>query len=231
MMSDGFDKILSTGGIMETNLKKSPLVDPSALGLFGLTVVTLVASSQKLGFTQGTSFIIPWAIFLGAMAQLYAAHIDSKRENLFGTTVFAAFGLFWLGVAASWMTSLGVFGEAMAEAADPRQLGVAFVAYLGFSLVLTVAATQTNKVLLLDFICIDLLFAGLVLSTLAGSHFGHLLAAYSELLVSLISFYAFSANILNGHFKSVLLPVGKPLNLFSGAGVSDSAKTNIPKVA
>ncbi|OPL08780.1 MAG: hypothetical protein AVO33_09410 [delta proteobacterium ML8_F1] len=199
---------------METNSQKNSLVDPSALGLFGLTVVTLVASSQKLGFTQGTALIVPWAIFLGAAAQLYAAHVDSKRENLFGTTVFGAFGLFWLGVAASWMIASGAWGEELALGADPKQLGVAFVAYFGFSLVLTLAATKTNKVLLLDFIFIDALFAGLILSTLADSHLGHLLAGYSELLVSIISFYAFSANILNGHFKRIVLPVGKPLNLF-----------------
>ena len=38
--------------------------DPSALGLFGLAVITLVASSQKLGITTGVSLVLPWAIFL-----------------------------------------------------------------------------------------------------------------------------------------------------------------------
>lgn len=37
--------------------------DPSAMGLFGLAIVTLVASSQKLGITEGLSYAIPWAIF------------------------------------------------------------------------------------------------------------------------------------------------------------------------
>ena len=52
--------------------------DPSALGLFGLAMVTLVASSQKLGITQGVSFVFPWAIFLGGFAQLFACLNDSK---------------------------------------------------------------------------------------------------------------------------------------------------------
>jgi uncharacterized protein len=39
--------------------------DPTALGLFGLAMVTLVASSQKMGLTQGTSMVLPWAVFLG----------------------------------------------------------------------------------------------------------------------------------------------------------------------
>lgn len=73
--------------------------DPSAMGLFGLAIVTLVASSQKLGITDGLSYAIPWAIFLGAFAQLFACIQDSKRNNTFGTTAFGAYafsGLRWV---------------------------------------------------------------------------------------------------------------------------------------
>lgn len=51
-----------------TRYIKMMKADPSALGLFGLAMVTLVASTQKLGWTEGLSFVIPWAIFLGAFA-------------------------------------------------------------------------------------------------------------------------------------------------------------------
>lgn len=61
--------------------------DPSALGLFGLAIITLVASSQKLGLTSGVSFVIPWAIFLGASAQLMASIHDFKHNNTFGAAV------------------------------------------------------------------------------------------------------------------------------------------------
>ena len=49
------------------------VADPTPLGVFGLAMVTLVAASQKLGWTSGTSFIIPWALFLGATAQFVAS--------------------------------------------------------------------------------------------------------------------------------------------------------------
>ena len=62
----------------ETQNVRITNADPSALGLFGLAMVTLVASSQKLGLTEGTSFILPWAIFLGGFAQLFACINDSK---------------------------------------------------------------------------------------------------------------------------------------------------------
>lgn len=53
--------------------------DPSALGLFGLAIVTLVSSSEKLGITTGLSLIVPWAIFLGASAQLFACIGESPH--------------------------------------------------------------------------------------------------------------------------------------------------------
>lgn len=189
--------------------------DPSALGLFGLAMVTLVASSQKLGITTGTSLVIPWAIFLGAFAQLFACIHDAKRQNLFGTTAFGAYALFWFGVASTWLIQNGVFGKAMAEAADVKQLGFAFVGYLIFTLVMTLASAETNKMLFIIFILIDLLFVGLSLSALGiMAHEMHLLAAYSEVAISAVAFYGFAANILNGHFGYTFLPLGKPLGIF-----------------
>lgn len=199
----------------ETKTVKIANADPSALGLFGLAIVTLVASSQKLGITTGTSLVIPWAIFLGAFAQLFACIHDAKRQNLFGTTAFGAYALFWFGVAASWMIQNGVFGAKMAETADAKQLGFAFLGYLIFTLVMTLAATETNKTLLVIFVLIDFLFVGLTFSTLGiAEHAMHNLAAYSELAISIVSFYGFAANILNGHFGYTFLSLGKPLGKF-----------------
>lgn len=189
--------------------------DPSALGLFGLAMVTLVASSQKLGLTQGYSFVIPWAIFLGAFAQLFACINDSKRMNTFGTTAFGAYAFFWMGVAASWMISMGVFGEALASNVDPRQLGFAFLGYLIFTIFMTIGAMETHKVLFLIFFFIDFLFIGLTLDSFGiMGGFPHQLAAYSELIISILSFYGAGASVLNDHFGRVFLPVGKPFGIF-----------------
>ena len=189
--------------------------DPSALGLFGLAMVTLVASSQKLGITEGTSFIIPWAIFLGGFAQLFACINDSKRQNTFGTTAFGAYALFWFGVASSWMIKAGVFGEALQAAVDPRQLGFAFLGYLIFSVIMTIGSMETNKVLFVIFVLIDLLFIGLTLDSFGiGGEFPHKLAAYSELVIALCSFYGCASNVLNAHFGREFLPAGKPFGIF-----------------
>ncbi|MBU5438820.1 acetate uptake transporter [Tissierella sp. MSJ-40] len=189
--------------------------DPSALGLFGLAMVTLVASSQKLGITQDVSFVIPWAIFLGAFAQLFACINDSKRNNTFGTTAFGGYAFFWLGVAMSWMIKMSVFGETMAASIDPKQLGFAFLGYLIFTIYMTIGAMETHKVLFIIFFLINFLFLGLTLDSFnIMSGFSHKLAAYSELLISIFSFYGSAASVLNEHFGKEFLPVGKPFGIF-----------------
>ncbi|WP_078547678.1 acetate uptake transporter [Litchfieldia alkalitelluris] len=194
---------------------KITTADPSALGLFGLAMVTFVASSQKLGLTEGLSFVIPWAFFLGGIAQLFACVQDAKHNNTFGTTAFGAFGLFWFGVGMSWLIQLGAFGEHLAADVDPRQLGVAFLGYLIFSIYMTIGAMETNKVLFIIFVFIDFLFIGLSLSSFGIMREGmHMLAAVSELIIALLSFYGSAANVLNNHFGRVTLPVGKPFGIF-----------------
>lgn len=190
--------------------------DPSALGLFGLAMVTLVASSQKLGLTEGTALILPWAFFLGGLAQLIASFLDSKKNNVFGTTAFGAFGLFWFGVGTTWLIQIGALGEKVLTNADSKQLGVAFIGYLIFSLFMTVGAMETHKVLFFIFVLIDFLFIGLSLSSFDVMYeFSHMLAAISELLIALLSFYGSAAAVLNTHFGHVFLPVGKPFGIFT----------------
>lgn len=198
-----------------TQQVKIVTADPSALGLFGLAMVTLVASSQKLGLTEGTSLILPWAFFLGGLAQIFASVLDSKHNNTFGTTAFGAFGLFWFGVGMTWLIQLGAFGEELAANADPKQLGVAFIGYLIFSVFMTVGAMATHKVLFFIFVFIDFLFIGLSLSTLGiMPETTHMIAAIAELLIALLSFYGSAAVVLNNQFGKVILPVGKPFAIF-----------------
>lgn len=200
---------------MENKQIKIATADPSALGLFGLAMVTLVASSQKLGLTSGVSLVIPWAIFLGGFAQLFACIHDARKQNTFGATAFGAYALFWFGVGATWLIQNGVFGTTLAKNSDVKQLAFAFLGYLVFTLFMTIAAVETNKVLFIIFILIDFLFIGLSLSTFGiAEHSMHLLAAYSELLISIFAFYGFAANVLNAHFKYEFLPLGKPLGIF-----------------
>ncbi len=199
----------------QSNHVKIEVADPSALGIFGLALITFVASANKFGIIEGTALVVPWAIFLGAFLQLIACLTDIKHGNVFGTTAFGAYAFFWFGMGMSWMIQNGVFGEGMQAAADPKAYAFAFIGYLIFSLIMTVAATETNKVLLTLLVLINFLFISLASSILGFMpHTMHVIAAVVELAISLVGFYGVAANILNKTFEREFLPVGKPLGIF-----------------
>lgn len=194
------------------------VANPTPLGLFGLAIVTLVASSSKLGITDGTAYIIPWALFLGASAQFVAGIMDYKHDNTFGATAFCAYGFFWFSMAMSWMISTGMIGKG-SIAFDPHQMGFAFLGYFIFTIYMTIGAMGTNKVLFIIFFLIDLLFLGLFINTLGlGGHFWHMLAAYSELGIAIFSFYGSAAAVLNTHYGINILPTGSAFGPFANAG-------------
>ncbi|MEN9918415.1 MAG: hypothetical protein RL662_851 [Bacteroidota bacterium] len=195
---------------METKNVKIEVADPTPLGLFGLALVTLVASSQKLGLTDGLSFIIPWAILLGGMAQIIASMFDFKHNNLFGATAFTAYGLFWIGMAISWLIKMGCWGDTLASATDTKQLGVVFVAYMLLSIVLMVSTLKMSKAMFVLLLLIVLLFLALALDSFGCGHIWHTVAAYTELFISLLTFYVLSAKYLNTFFEKQILPGGTP---------------------
>lgn len=61
-----------------THHVKMTTADPSGIGLFGLAMVTLVASSQKLGLTDGVSLVLPWAIFFRRICTNLCVHSRCK---------------------------------------------------------------------------------------------------------------------------------------------------------
>ncbi len=192
--------------------------DPSSLGLFGLAMITFVASSEKLGWTSGHTFVLPWALFLGASAQLIACIIDFKKNNIFGATAFGAYGLFWFSMAFVWMAKMGMLGVAAQGAIDGRQLGFAFVGFLFFSLYMTVAACETNKVLLAILVLIDVLFASLALVSFGiATHAAHLVAGWSEFIISIFGFYGAAGAQLNNQFGRKFIPMGGPMGIFKKA--------------
>ncbi len=206
--------------ITETRIAMS---DPTALGVFGLALVTFVAASQKLGWTTGTTFIIPWAIFLGSLAQIWASTIDFKKNNYFGAIALGVYGLFWMGVAMHWAISLGWFGDL--GKSDPKQLAFAFFGYLFFSLFITVAALEVNKVFAVILILIDILFISLGLATIGiNAALFSKLGAYSELMISLLGFYACGAVFLNNFFGRTILSLGAPLGLIQKGPKPQSMK-------
>lgn len=193
---------------------KIVMADPTALGVFGLATVTFVAASQKLGWTNGSAYLIPWAMFLGSLAQIWASTVDFKKNNYFGAVVLGAYGLFWMGVAMHWAISQGWFGAIDPLKNDPRQLAYACFAYGIFSFFIMIASFETNKVFAVILVLINILLPALGFQILdIAPAISKPAAAWSELAIALLSFYAAGAIFLNNFYGRVVLPLGKPLGL------------------
>lgn len=144
----------SQNQVTETKIIMS---DPTALGVFGLSMVTFVAASQKMGWTTGSVYMIPWALFLGSIAQIWASTIDFKKNNYFGSIVLGAYGLFWIAVAMHWALANGMLGAIDPAKADPKQLAFACIGYFIFSLFIMVAAFEANKLFAIILVLINIL--------------------------------------------------------------------------
>ena len=191
------------------------VANPTGLGLFGLAMVTLVAASQKLGWTTGLSYVIVYAILLGATAQLIASFYDFNHNNIWGATVFGAYAFFWYAMAAVWMIKMGVFGPELAKAADIQQVGWAFTGYFIFSVFMTIGAMEVNKVIFAIMVLIDVLLGALALNAFGiATHATHAIAAWTELIISLLTFYACAAVVLNTHFGQTFMPMGQRFGIF-----------------
>ena len=194
---------------------KITTADPTALGLFSLAIVALVESTDELGLTHGITFIVPGIFFLGGIAQLFAAGLDARNNSIFGTTVWGAYGVFWICHAIILMIQSGIFGSNLQTSGDIRQLGIAYLGYLIFSIFVTIAAMETNKVLFYVLLFLDIEFLGLFLSSFDIMYSAtYYMGAIAELLVALLSFYGAGAVLINTCFQKVLLPLGKPFGVF-----------------
>jgi succinate-acetate transporter protein len=177
---------------------KVGLADPAALGVFGLAMATLVASSEKLGLTQGTADLLPWVIFLGAFAQVIACGIEFKRNKIFAATAFGAFGLFWFAAGMTWYFGYGI-----------EQFGFGVLGYFVFSIYMTYAAASINKAFLAIFVAIDMLFGALLFQIFAGGP--TMLSGLMELSVAITGFYASAAIMLKNIAGFEVLPMGRPV--------------------
>lgn len=78
-----------------------------------------------------------------------------------------------------------------------------------------VAAFEANKVFAAILVAINILLPALAISIVKkGTPLGetaHHCAAWSELIISLLGFYAAGAVFLNSFFGRTLLPLGKPM--------------------
>lgn len=100
---------------------------------------------------------MPWALFCGSFAQLLAGYFDYCHRNIFGATIFSAFGFFWYAVGMSWMIKAGTFGPGLAAGVVLKLLVLHFGLFY-ICLHCTIAASSASLFLFVDMVFIDTYF-------------------------------------------------------------------------
>ena len=76
----------------------SMIADPAGLGLAAFALTTFLLSLVNAGIMPkaASPIVLAVALTFGGIAQLLAGMWEYRKGNVFGATVFSAYGAFWL---------------------------------------------------------------------------------------------------------------------------------------
>jgi uncharacterized protein len=188
--------------------------DPAPLGLaaFGLTLLLFSMFATGLLSTSGQPVVLGMAVAGGAV-QVLAGMWEVRRGNAFGATTFASYGVFWL---AYWVLEQFYIGTIPA-AERGNALGLYFIAWAIFTVLLWVASTRTTAVasLMLALLAVSLVLLGI---GEAGAHSEIVkVGGWFGLAATAAALYGAFAGAVNGTYARTLLPL-VPLQRHRTAG-------------
>ena len=93
--------------INEYNIKDNTS-SPGPLGFIGLGLSASLLGLQGIGFFSDSLVVISMAIFLGGFAQLIAGIQFWRKGDLFSSTAFTSFGLYWFSFAYILIAPFGI---------------------------------------------------------------------------------------------------------------------------
>lgn len=183
---------------------KDTTANPAPLGLMGFGMTTVLLNLHNAGVYELGTMILAMGIFYGGMAQLIAGIMEWKKNNIFGTTAFCSYGLFWFSLVALLIMPRMKLWEAPANSAM-----VAYLFMWGlFTAVMFVATLKLNKALQVVFGSLAVLFFLLAIADGTGSKMIKTLAGYEGIFCGFSAIYAALAQVLNEVYGRDVLPLG-----------------------
>ncbi|MCL2149398.1 MAG: acetate uptake transporter [Dehalococcoidia bacterium] len=178
--------------------------NPAPLGLMGFGMTTVLLNIHNAGFFPLNAMILGMGIFYGGIAQIIAGILESKKNNTFGTTAFASYGLFWLSLVAIWV--IPSFGWT-ATASSGAMATYLFMWGL-FTLLMFIGTLKLNRALQVVFGSLAILFFLLSLGNATGIETLTRIAGYEGIFCGLSAIYTAIAQVLNEVYGKVIWPIG-----------------------
>ncbi len=186
----------------------SMIADPAGLGLAAFALTTFLLSLVNAGILPKDTepMVLAVALTFGGLAQLLAGMWEFRKGNVFGATVFSAYGAFWL----SFWAYLTFFAEGIPKEHHGVAAGWYLIAWALFTVLMLVAALRTTAVLATLFAVVAVVF---VLLALGAFGFGSALTTMGGILglvAAGLAFYLCLAAVGASTFGRPILP-NRPL--------------------
>jgi uncharacterized protein len=190
-----------------TNLQiKDTTANPAPLGLLGFGMTTVLLNLHNAGFYEMNSMILAMGLCYGGTAQVIAGIMEWKKNNTFGTTAFASYGLFWLSLVVLVVLPAMFPGKFVTT---PSAMGAYLVVWGIFTGVMFIGTLRLNRALQFVFASLTVLFFLLAIGKLAsvGPDFEHF-TGYEGILCGASAIYTGLAQVLNEVYGRTVLPLG-----------------------
>jgi len=179
--------------------------NPAPLGLMAFGITTVLLNLSNAGLFGMNSMILAMGVFYGGLAQVIVAVMEYKKNNVFGATAFASYGLFWLSFVAifAFPKWIGV------DATTTTALGWYVLAWGVFTGLMFVATLKINVSLQVVFGSLTILYVLLALHFWTGNATIGKVAGWEGIFVGLSAMYGSIAQIWNEVYGHVVLPLGE----------------------
>lgn len=186
----------------------SMIADPAGLGLAAFALTTFLLSLVNAGILPNDTqpIVLAVALAFGGIAQLLAGMWEFRKGNVFGATVFSAYGAFWL----SFWAYVTFFAESIPAEHHGVAAGWYLIAWAIFTTLMLVAALRTTVVLATLFAVVDVVFVLLALGDFGWGSAFTTLGGILGLVASALAFYLCLAAVGSSTFGRPILP-NRPL--------------------
>ncbi|HEY7417153.1 MAG TPA: acetate uptake transporter [Ktedonobacteraceae bacterium] len=201
--------------------------NPAPLGLSAFALTTFVLSCSNAGFIftrigTGATMAVGLALFYGGLVQLIAGIQEFRTGNTLGATAFCSYAGFWLAIGVVLLPPANILTALVREATAAQALGVFFLGWAIFTLLMFLAALRTNAALLAVFGALFLTFLFLTIGELTTAsamlHYGAVAGAnagntwiaiggWLGIITALIAWYTALAGLLASSKSAFTLPV------------------------
>ena len=209
--NEQFQMLLSCMGT-SNNLKQetpSALGNPGPLGLGGFALTTFMLSVFNAGSNLIDSrllgVVVPVALFYGGIAQFAAGMWEFRTNNTFGATAFASYGAFWMSFAG-YIFFIVPQIEATGKANSAT--GLFLLAWLIFTLYMTIASWRASRVLFILFVLLSITFLLLVIGALANKSVVTNVGGWFGIVTAAVAWYGSAAVVINSTWKVPIFPIG-----------------------